>query len=118
MDKQLQLALLSGDNQKKDINELEISEDEAVDKAINALFQKYDKEGKGTLGLPEAKEFVSFVMIQMGMLEKGKTIDNKNLETIFKQIDTDNSGTIDCDEFKVLFQGLKDKFSKVLERSP
>ena len=50
--------------------------------------------------MPEAKEFVTFVMSEMGMIEKGKTIDNNTLEAIFKEMDTDNSGTIDCGEFK------------------
>ena len=67
----------------------------AAQNQVNLIWSEYDKDKNGYLDKKEAKKFVAKVLYN---LKSKSDLDDGVFEQIFKQFDTNNSGTIDQQE--------------------
>lgn len=69
---------------------------------IDAIWQKYDYDGNGTLDFQETLNFVRDII--------DENITAEAFQDVFEEFDTDNSGTIDKDEIAVFISKIEHMF--------
>ena len=66
------------------------------------MFKLFDKDGSGEISTHEIRDVLVPKSTKKGMVNEG----NKIWDQILKEIDTDGSGEIDFNEFKVMMEKL------------
>ena len=64
---------------------------------LQAAFQMFDKDGGGSISVDEIKQVLSF----------GKSLDEKVVMDIIKQVDDNNDGEISFEEFAQMMKSIK-----------
>ena len=72
----------------------------AVDKMIDALWDKYDVNGSGVLEKSECRKFIEETLGKIG----GDAFDDEQFDDIYGIIDEDGNGTIDRTEMNVFIK--------------
>ena len=75
--------------------------DTIINKCVDDIWTKYDKDNSGFLDKEETKAFVKDTMEEMS--DNG-TWDNKEFEKCFQEFDKDGSGTIEKAEMTVFIK--------------
>mmetsp|Transcript_28379 Transcript_28379/g.27326 ORF Transcript_28379/g.27326 Transcript_28379/m.27326 type:complete len:89 (+) Transcript_28379:26-292(+) len=75
--------------------------DDIIDKCIEDIWKKYDKDGNGHLDKEETKLFVKQTLFEM---EVNDDFSEEDFQGTFKEFDKDGNGTISRDEMRVFIK--------------
>ena len=88
------------ETQYRDIEDKEEFQDQRIVLMVDHLWDKYDENGDQVLSRAECRKFIKAI------LRKGDTLNDQRFEVLFKEIDKDNSNTIDKSEMVAFLQTL------------
>lgn len=77
--------------------------DQIIDKCIQDIWIKYDKDNSGALDFNETKNFVTSTLNDM---EENVQFSDADFEACFKEFDMDGNGTICKDEMKIFIKKI------------